>query len=238
MARKITRKKPADIIATEKKPVPNVPITNPKSKESRVHSKLCGMKAALSLLTKEPLKGKNNVHNSSDDEFEELISAVQHIGVKASENIPAKLNVTNWDKLQGSSERYSRVAMRAQTKTVKKDMGEMMWEICVACKELEIYLEIMKCYWSEVLLQQALTFGWPTVINFKLIPPHMKVLEGEIEHLLMSSDAKEDCYVFNLLSGNLIAKKKFGTNHKQAFDSFSKHKNFKITAPQLLLDIA
>jgi hypothetical protein len=112
------------------------------------------------------------------------------------------------------------------------------FSVSVARKELEICLEITKCRRSEVLLQRALTFGWPTAIDFKLIPPRVKVLEGEVQRLLTSSEAKENCYVFNLFSGNLIAEKKFGTNRKQAFDSFSKHKNFKMTAPQLLLDVA
>ncbi|KAG0692242.1 hypothetical protein DFH29DRAFT_882767 [Suillus ampliporus] len=112
------------------------------------------------------------------------------------------------------------------------------YSVSVSRKELEICLEITKCRQSEVLLQRALTFGWPTLIDFKLIPPHVKVLEGEIQRLLTSSDVKENCYVFNLFSGNLIAEKKFGTNRKQAMDSFSKHKSFKMTAPQLLLDVA
>ncbi|KAG1748512.1 uncharacterized protein EDB91DRAFT_1079457 [Suillus paluster] len=285
--KKIAKKKPADIIAIEKKAVMKVPITNLKSKGSRACPKSSGTKAASSLLAKEPPKGNKNADNSSDDEFNELISAeVQRTGVEASENIPAKFkrkrvmivtffsltvatqesedepDITEQQTTPPSGQTNGNVDVSVQDRAtglfkcpqdgcfenlptnISSQLQELLdarqahltadgqFSVSVAHTELEICLEITKCRWSEVLLQRVLMFGWPTAIDFKLIPPHMKVLEGEVQCLLTSSDAKESCYVFNLFSGNLIAEKKFGMNRKQAFDSFSKHKNFKMTAPQ------
>ncbi|KAG1735759.1 hypothetical protein EDB19DRAFT_1830123 [Suillus lakei] len=290
-AKKTTHKKTVDIM--KKKTVLKAPIANPKSKGEKgataTMSKSSGTKAASSLPAKEPPKGNKNMNSSLDAEFEELISVeVQHMGIKESDNIPAKLKhkhvmmVVWWIFLYCQT--ISSLMIMMQESEDEPDITEQqpippsaqndgndcatglfkcprdgcfenlptnissllaeLLDVCqvhltaegpfsvsVACEELEICLEITKCRQGEVLLQQALTFRWPTVIDFKLIPPHVKVLEGEVQRLLTSSDAKESCYVFNLFSGNFITEKKFGMNRRQALDSFSKHKNFKMTAP-------
>ncbi|KAG1727571.1 uncharacterized protein EDB91DRAFT_1086372 [Suillus paluster] len=246
--KKITKKKPADIIAIEKKAVMKVPITNPKSKGSRACPKSSDMKAASSLLAKEPPKGNKyvsqNADNSSDDEFNELISAeVQHTGVEASENIPAKfkrklatqesedeLDITEQQTTSPSGQTNGNVDVSVQDRAT--GLFKCPRDGCFENLPTNISSRLQE------LLDARQAHLTADAIDFKLIPPRMKVLEGEVQHLLISSDAKESCYVFNLFSGNLIAEKKFGMNCKQAFDSFSKHKNFKMTAPQLLLDVA
>ncbi|KAG1751882.1 hypothetical protein EDB19DRAFT_1903846 [Suillus lakei] len=225
-------------------------------------SKSSSTKAASSLPAKEPPKGNKNMNSNLDDEFEELILAeVQHMGIKESDNIPAKLkrkhvmmvesedepDITEQQPIPPSAQNDGNDRATGLFKcprdgcfenlptNISSLLAELLdvrqvhltaegpFSVSVTHKELEICLEITKCR---------------RVIDFKSIPPRMKVLEGEVQRLLTSSDAKESCYVFNLFSGNLIAEKKFGMNRKQVLDSFSKHKNFKMTVPQLLLNVA